>query len=48
MKATLDNLPILVDEIRMASEHNNTPYGEGYYDGLCIALSILEGLVIDD
>jgi hypothetical protein len=48
MKATLDNLPILVDEIRMASEHNNMPYGEGYYDGLCIALSILEGLVIDD
>jgi hypothetical protein len=48
MKATLDNLPILVDEIRIASEHNNTPYGEGYYDGLCIALSILEGLGLED
>jgi hypothetical protein len=48
MKASLDNLPVLIDEIRMASEHANTLYGEGYYDGLCIALSILEGLVIDD
>jgi hypothetical protein len=44
MKANLENLPILIDEIRLASENSGTTYGSGYYDGLCMALSILEGL----
>jgi len=48
-KATLENLPILIDEIKKARERAGEEtydgdYIDGYEDGLSMALSILEGL----
>jgi hypothetical protein len=43
MKASLDNLPLLIDEIKQAAPATDL-YSEGYLDGLHMALSILEGL----
>lgn len=44
---SLDNVNTLLDEIekaRLVVEGGNT-YSEGYYDGLRMALDILEGLL---
>ena len=48
-KATLENLSILIDEIKKARERAGEEtydgdYIDGYEDGLSMALSILEGL----
>lgn len=51
MKANLDNLPVLLAEIKsamdLAEEQRRSvgEYAEGYADGLSMALSILDGLV---
>lgn len=41
-----ENLAVLVDEV-VKAKAVVTPlgYAEGYYDGLCMALSILDGKV---
>jgi hypothetical protein len=39
-----DKLDILVDEMRQAELVTTDEYSSGYFDGLAMAVSILEGL----
>ena len=39
-----DKLDILVDEMRQAEQIVRDEYSNGYYDGLAMAVSIMEGL----
>jgi hypothetical protein len=40
----VENMQALLDEMRKAEQVSRDEYSTGYYDGLAMAVSILEGL----